>query len=381
MTRTAKGTMIRRTIQAAGTAIALAVVGTVPLAAHADDPTPKTLVQTAKVAWAGKDYNGGATATAVIPGIGTVMMVCRRNDTMVQLTPYNRNAESDMWLAKYETKNDEPVVAVKNVRVYRYSNRDDVSGSGTGANAHEGLNQHGDIENYSSGYLHGIVSQRPGRNADASQTTTPPSTSFNLNWSWNGFRGAAKDSSCSMTATFVTDVTDTPAAASAAVSSAKTRKVKVGKKKRVIGRSASVVTRASGGLSLNWHGDADAANAPDPATDTIEGVGELQLTCETGTDGEASLSLDPVDSNASAYVETISGEGDIDDHVDTEGIDRDPDTGLVGPIQLPSNGMMRVYYWVGGKKASIIVSSYRITNDDQHPELNLCEVATAPWQD
>ncbi|MCZ4499211.1 MAG: hypothetical protein JWQ74_1764 [Marmoricola sp.] len=358
--------------------MAIAVVGMVPLAAHADDPTPKALMQTVKVAWAGKDYNGGATAKAVIPGIGTVTMVCQRNNTMVQLTPYDRDAESDMWLAKYETKNDELVVAVKNVRVYRYSNRDDVSGSGTGANAHEGLNQHGDIENYSSGYLHGIVSQRPGRNADASDATTPPSTSFNLDWSWNGFRGAAKDSSCSMTATFVTDVTDTPAAASAAVSSAKTRKVKVGKKKRVIGRSASVVTRPSGGLSLNWHGDDDATDGQ-YRTDAIEGVGELQLTCGKGTNGEASLSLDPVNNNASAYVETITGEGDIDDHVDTYVIGANQ--GVVGPIDLPSNGMMRVYYTVGGKQSSIIVSSYRITNDDLHPELNLCEVATAPWQD
>ncbi|HEX4191361.1 MAG TPA: hypothetical protein VHZ06_10245 [Marmoricola sp.] len=363
---------------------ALAALGLVALpggtSAQAAAPTPTVLSQTIHVAWAGAAYKGGATATAIIPGIGNVTAVCRRNDTMVQLSATNRAAENQMWIAKYETKNDEPVVAVKTVRVYTYSNRDDVSGSGTGPLAHEGLNQLGNIENSASGYMHGVISQRPGRNADAATAYAPPSTSFSLTWSWNGFRKKPKDSSCNITARFITDVTNATSAANQIVAASQMKVIKFGKKKKRVGRTASVAARAVAGLALSWHGDADEANASQ-RTAVVPGIGPVTLTCQTGRDGEASISIAPTSTNSSAYVEDISGEGVVEDHVDDYSLLYDPETGEIGPIDLPSNGMMRLYMSSGGHNVALIISSYRITNNDAHPELNLCEVATAPWYD
>lgn len=343
-------------------------------------PAEKTLVQNVNLAWAGKYYQGGATVAAVVPGIGTVNLVCKRDSTMVQIKPTNRNAETQMWMAKYETKRGESVVAVKTVRVYKYATRGDTVGSGTGPVGHEGLNQLGRIENQSSGYIHGIISQRPARNVDAATAGIPPATSFKLNWYWNGFRKAAKDSSCSITARFVTNVTDTAPAAAAAVKSAKTKVVKIGKKKKRIGRLASVTSRASTDLGLNWHGNDDAANGTTRSA-TVPGIGEVSLTCETGREGEATLALAPVHPNASLYVEQVSGEGEVWEHVDGWSMSYDPETGVVGPVDLPGNGMFRVYFSVNGKAHSLIVSSYRKSNDTNRPELNVCEVATAPWID
>lgn len=357
------------------------VAGTGAAQAAAPAPPPeKILVQNLAVAWAGKDYKGAATATAVVPGIGNLRVVCKRDSTMVQLQATNRNAENQMWLAKYETKNDEPVVAVKTVRIYKYATRGDTTGSGTGPAGHEGLNQIGRIENQASGYLHGVISQRPARNANAANAAVPPATSFKLNWYWNGFRKAAKDSSCSISARFVTNVTDTSAAASAAVKASKSKVVKVGKKNRRVGRVAAVTGRASTDLSLNWHGNADGENES-TRTATIPSIGDVELTCEPGREGRATLTLAPAHPNSSMYVERVTGEGEIDDHVDGETLTYDPVLGVIGPVDLPSNGMLRVYFSVNGKTNSIIVSSYRKTNDLARPELNVCEVATAPWLD
>lgn len=354
------------------------VVGLAPATAA---PVPeKVLIQNVTASWIGKDYKGGSTASAVIPGIGTVTLVCKRNSTMVQLRATNRDAESQMWMAKYETKNYESVVAVKTVRIYRYATRGDTAGSGTGPTGHEGLNQQGRIENQASGYMHGIISQRKARNQNAANTGVPPATSFKLDWYWNGFRKNAKDSSCTINARFVTNVTDTPSAATAAVKSASTKVVKFGKKKRRIGRTAAVGVRPSTDLSLNWHGNDDAANETTRSA-TVPGIGEVGLTCETGRDGEASLWLDPVDPNASMYVEQITGEGEVYEHVDETTLSYDPVAEVVGPVDLPGNGMLRVYFSVNGRKTSIIVSSIRKNNDALRPELNLCEVATAPWID
>lgn len=379
------GVARRRTAVLVGLVLAAAPALQVAGMATAAAPTPKILVQNVGVAWAGADYKGGSTATAVIPGIGSVALICKRDTTMIRLTATDRTAENQMWMAKYETKNGEQVVAVKNARIYKYANRNDTSGSGTSASAHEGLNQLTNIENASSGYIHGVISRRVARTKDAAAASTAPSTSFNLNWYWNGFRKDAKDSSCSISAKFITNVTNSSSSAKQVVDSSRSKTVKLGSTKKLVGRKAAVYTRGTAPLSINWHGDEDAANAG-IRTATIAGIGQVSLACEQGTDGAATITLDPDpdadanEDNTSAHVETVTGEGEVVDHVEDEYPSLDPETGLVGPVDLPVNGMMRIYYDVAGKKTALIVSSYRKRNDPK-AELNLCEVATALWAD
>ncbi|MGZ6746142.1 MAG: hypothetical protein ACXVD0_09590, partial [Nocardioides sp.] len=105
------------------------------------------------------------------------------------------------------------------------------------------------------------------------------------------------------------------------------------------------------------------------------------LRCETTRQGEQTVTLTPAtpDPDASVYVEEITGEGAVEDHVDAYTLDVDPLTGVVGPVDLPRNGMLRLYYTVDGVQWPYIVSSYQVTNNQTHPELNLCEVAVAAF--
>ncbi len=64
------------------------------------------------------------------------------------------------------------------------------------------------------------------------------------------------------------------------------------------------------------------------------------------------------------------------DHVDD--LDYDPVTGLLGPVDLPRNGMMRLWVSVAGVKRAYVLSSYFVVNNDQNPALNTCEVAATP---
>ena len=59
-------------------------------------------------------------------------------------------------------------------------------------------------------------------------------------------------------------------------------------------------------------------------------------------------------------------------------LDLDPETGLLGPIDLPRNGMMRLWVSVNGVKRGYVLSSYYVVNNDRDPAAKLCEVAAAP---
>ena len=56
-----------------------------------------------------------------MPGHRPVDLICRPNSTQVRIRPNSRRAETQMWMAKFETKGGRDVVAVKNVRVYTYA--------------------------------------------------------------------------------------------------------------------------------------------------------------------------------------------------------------------------------------------------------------------
>lgn len=321
--------------------LAAATVGVAPTygeaAARADGAATSERIV---VKWNGTQKNPKYEKRLAIPGIGTLAAVCRPNDIMVRITPYDRSAETQMWLAKYEDKSFDDradSVVVKNVRVYRYANADDDGEGGTGASAHEGLNIRGDIENRNAGgYAYGVISQRPGRHRPAGATTPPPATGFKLTWGWNGFDYEQAWRSCKI--------------------------------------SIRTETYPGASVALNWHGDEDADGHTTTST-TVPRIGDVMLTCATGDPNVRDLGIRP-DGNGTGspvYVEEITGEGAIGQHVETYSQPADPVAGSIAGIELPRNGMLRIRY----RGQWLMVSSYLVTNN-RKPWLNVCEIAAAP---
>ncbi|ANH37168.1 hypothetical protein I601_0718 [Nocardioides dokdonensis FR1436] len=292
------------------------------------------------VDWHGTD--GRKARSAPVPGIGTLTLVCRPRNTMVRLTPYDRSAETQLWVAKHEDKAG-PAVAVKNVRVYRWAGADDDGRGGTGRSAHEGLNQATPVENYAQGFMHGVISQRPGRHRPAATAPRLPSTSLELSWYWNGFDHPRAYRSCRIAVTLET----------------------------VVDRSVGV----------DWHGDVDGTSAPTTQVLPLAGLGEVVLTCspDLGDGGRQEIMLRTDDPDSSLYVERIEGEGAVEDHVETDHLDHDPVLGGVPPVALPENGMLRLWWTAHGRTRRFVLSSYYVVNDAEHPGLNLCEVAAADF--
>lgn len=299
-----------------------------------------TKVKEIQVSWSGagdRDY----TETAKVPGIGTLKLVCNPRNTIIKLTADDRVPETQMWLAKYETKDDRNVVAVKNARIYKYANANDDGAGGTGRSAHEGLNQKGQVENYAKGYAYGLISQRPGRHQPAGDAALSAATSFYLTWWWNGFDHPRAYQACEFRLRMVTHLAER--------------------------------------VGINWHGDQDAAGNT-VRTGTIPGFGEVRLVCEPGRVNEQSISLDPDLDGGSIYFETVTGEGALEDHVENGSLDYDSEEGLIGPLELPRNGMLRFRYTVpdgqgGWTSRWFYLSSYMVVNNATRPELNTCEVA------
>lgn len=320
--------------------LVLASVGVAPT--YAGDAARKRSVQQTKrivVKWQGYQKRPRYNKTADVPGIGRVDLVCRPNNTIVRMHANDRTDETQMWMAKFETKNGTNRVAVKNVRIYTYATANDNGRGGTGAQAHEGLNQHSPIEDFEKGSAYGVISQRPGRNEPGGGTLSTPATSFRLSWYWERFAHPGYQY-CKMKLRLKTD-TDRQ-------------------------------------FGLSWHGDDEAATETTSNT-AIPGFGEAQLRCETGRYGEQTVALKTDDPDAYMDYEYVRGEGQVDDHVDHySDLQWDPVTGLLGPVDLPSNGMMRIWWSVDGVKKAWVLSSYLVTNNDKSPGLNLCEVAAAP---
>lgn len=319
-----------------------AASGPAPRLAARTTSTAVRRVQKVTLKWDGAWKKPVQKKSVTVPGIGEVTLVCKPDATMIRLFATDRSAETQMWLAKHEVKDRRNVVATKTVRIYRYAHAFDDGTGGTGSFAHEGLNQTYPIENYSSGYVDGVISQRPGRHQPATGAPMPPVTSFRMNWYWNGFHHPAPYRFCQFDAVFKT----------------------------------TFPTR----LGVNWHGEADAAGAVLQTT-RLASIGYLNLRCGTNDDGGGgiqSISLVPDDRNASVYAETVTGEGDVEDHVDEFSKGFDPETGKVGPIPLPRNGIVRLFFSVDGIERRFIASSYYVTNNG-NGQLNLCELAVAPF--
>lgn len=283
--------------------------------------------------------------TRAVPGIGNVDLVCRPKATMIRLNANNRRDETQMWMAKFETKNGASQVAVKNVRVYTYATANDDGTGGTGRSAHEGLNQTSPIEDFQNGSAFGVISTRPGRNQNGGGAVGPastPVTAFRLTWYWERFTYPGNQF-CKMKLVTYTD------------------------------------TGSQFGLS--WHGDDEAATNSTTTAD-IAGLGRVHLTCETGRNGDHTIALEPADpEHTSLSYELIQAEGkvgDPDNYEEVDGPEYDPYTGLLGPVDVPGNGMMRIFWDVGGVQHRFVLSSYIEGNHDKLPDLNLCEIAAAP---
>ncbi|WP_395696005.1 hypothetical protein [Nocardioides sp.] len=321
-------------------ALVLATVGVAPT--YAGGSAAQRAVQQSRkivVQWQGYQKHPKYQKSADVPGIGQVDLVCRPNSTMIRMHANNRRAESQMWLAKFETKGGRDVVAVKNVRIYTYDTATDDGTGGTGPQAHEGLNQQTPIEDFERGTAYGVISQRPGRNQPGGGALAVPATAFKLTWYWERFAYPGSQY-CRMTLDLNTD-TDQQ-------------------------------------FGLSWHGDDDAASHTTSAT-AIPGFGTAQLTCETGRNGERSVALATDDPTSYMDYEYITQEGLVDDHVEHyDDLPWDPVTGLLGPVRVPGNGMMRIWWSVGGVKQQWVLSSYVKSNSATKPDLNVCEIAAAP---
>ena len=314
-----------------------------PTLATASSTTPERLVQHLTVKWDAATRRKVYSKNAVVPGIGELALICKSNATMIRLRTENRQLETQMWLQKYEVKNDHNVVAVKVPRIYRYAHALDTGKGGTGYYAAEGLNQVTPIENYSSGTINGIISQRAGRHQSGGSLEPKPVTSFELNWYWNGFRHPADYRSCKIDAVFTT----------------------------------TFENRAG----ITWHGTADAEGRDTQRT-RLPGIGWLDLECRADTDPSGAaqtLTIEPDAADADLYVERVFSEGWVEDHVDRQTYTYgQQQPGQLGPVPLPSNATLRMRVRVAGVERWLLVSSYRVTNNPD-PRLNLCEVSAAPY--
>jgi hypothetical protein len=339
-------------------AVALATVGAVPVPAtaggdHDGDrlsrrgPEPTltvrdtagagSTVKRVTLQWRGGTKNKRRSKTFAIPGIGQMTFTCRPNQTRISLRAGNRDRETQMWLAKYEDKSYGRAVAVKTVRVFRYAHANDDGRGGTSNPQHEGLNQRGGrngVENYAKGYAHGVISQRAGRNVATGARAMKPVTTFDLNWYWNGFDHPARYRTCRFDGVFVT----TPAR-----------------------------------IGVDWHGEADARDN-DLRLVRVPGLGSLELRCEPDRHGRRTVSLIPDDLGTRAYVELVEGEGRVSQHVETRTRLTDRETGRLGPMELPGNGMMRFFFDSGRRTTPFVLSSIFKVNDPD-PRLNFCETA------
>jgi hypothetical protein len=316
-----------------------------PDTARRKDAEPGDRVKQVTVAWKGSAKKRVYKKSAVVPGIGRLVIGCRPDATFVRLFAEDRTAETQFWMAKHETKDDHDVVATKTARIYRYSDAADNGTGGTGRSADEGLNRLDNIENFSSGHLDGIISQRVGRHQAVTGTSPPPATSISLNWYWTGFRNPMSWRYCKI--------------------------------------DAVLTTKLSPAMGVSWHGDADGATNQ-YAEYALPSIGTLQLRCEPdagGFEGRRTVALDPVvhDDSSHIWAETVTGEGRTEDHVDGDNYEYDPVLGRISSIDLPRNGLIRLFVEVGGKKRTLILSSYLVTNNALNPALNVCETAVAAY--
>ena len=136
-------------------------------------------------------------------------------------------------------------------------------------------------------------------------------------------------------------------------------------------------------FGLNWHGSAEGAVADHEHHRDPRGrrrhrdlrAGQQRLRPDGG------LPARPGPTREASFLdyEYIQGEGDVDVHVDhVDDLDYDPVTGLLGPVDLPRNGMMRLWVSVDGVKQRLRALVLLRRQQRPEPWLNACEIAATP---
>jgi hypothetical protein len=353
-------------------------------------PATSVLTQNVEVSWNHGKWQGNSNGSYSVPGIGSGVITCQPDTTWIKFTPSNPSNETSMWTDVQQTKSDGQEDAVKEGRVYTFANpgikvKAGHTG-GSGLSTDEGFNQDTPVENSSVGAIYGLISTRNGFNQPAG--TSPPPTSFSLNWKWNGFSNPKK-AACDVTATFTTEVAGNGQSGSSqelqTLSQADSlllqqpdqpqQQLSTGKK---INDKGVVNAVAASSMNLNWTGESDIpASLKDASTMSIPGVADIAATCPAGIDSAASLLLNVTDEDITPEVDVVTYQGQGTEAASDQTYYENPDDGTIGPIALPVNGLVR--FSISGAPdgtvlASGIVSSVRKTNDP-NPNRNYCQIA------
>lgn len=326
-----------------------------PATARADDAAATSLRQDVTVSWRDGALTGRDRESFSIPEIGSGEIVCRRDAVFIRMRPTDTARETSMWSTLTQVKNGVPQVAVHNARVYTFSTPTSQVARGTGPAAHEGLNQRRPLEDVGRGSAFGLISQRTARNVPAGAAATP--TSFTLRWAWSGFAGSARDARCRVTATFLTRL--------APGASVTTRRI--GGLLRLPGPAVSA-------LNLAWRGDADAPAHAESSSITLPYLGALRATCPPGRDSRPALLLAADRPQDGPVLSAVTFQGEGPDAATSSRYATDRATGVLGPVALPVNGMVRATVSDGDRTARVVASSIRKTNDPDGAD-NFCEIA------
>lgn len=342
----------------AAAAVVLALAAPVPAAAAAGaQPAATSLRQQATVAWQDGRSAGRDRESFSLPGIGTGEIVCRRDAAFIRMRPADTGPETTMWSVLRQRKKGAEVAAVHNARVYTFSTPTSQVARGTGRAAHEGLNEQRPLEDRAEGSAFGLISQRSARNAPAGSLPRPSPTSFTLRWAWSGFAGSARDARCRVRATFTTRL---PGGS------------------RVLTRRRGGLLRlpgpAASALAVDWRGDADAPANLRSGGAAVPYLGTLRATCPPGRDGAPALVLEADRRDDGPLATVVAYEGEGADAATTSRYATDPGTGVLGPMPLPVNGLLRATIRDGRRAATVVASSLRKTNDPDGAD-NFCEVA------
>jgi hypothetical protein len=147
------------------------VTGTIGPAGLTGPPGPPGIInQTISIDWQNGAYPGQDSASFVAPGIGRGEVVCSLNTEWVNFTPYDQNADSEMWAAI--TRGEEVTVRAAARRATSW-----------GKEFNLGLNVVNGTEPESQGSMVGIISSR-GQFGSHGEVVPPPTT-FHLSWYWS----------------------------------------------------------------------------------------------------------------------------------------------------------------------------------------------------
>ena len=319
-----------------------------------------SLYQQLVINWSGDHFQGHDRASFQIPGIGNGDVMCAPNTTWIQMLPSNRAAENDFWVVLSQTKNGAFQTAVRDARVYRYSNPKATSPHGTGNSAYIGFNTQTPVESSGSGSLVGLISRRNGLNTYAGPGASP--TSVHLSWSWSGFGSGA--ASCHISATFITEI------------GGDSRRVAEGVH---VGLPDAAAIGPVGSFGVNWTGESDyAPSLRWPSSLTVPQDGTLSGTCQVGVGGLDELTLTPP-AGAYPYAQMTTYQGEGVENSEVDDYYTDPNSGRLGPIPLPVNGFIEgtilpAWNAPGTQQTDLLISSYRKVNDRDATD-NYCEVA------